>query len=165
MENESFPSSAASSLENPTEKAEPAAESTAAPTESFAELLSEFEHEHKKQGGAQQLEGAVVSVSADSVFLDIGFKVEGVLPRTAFENNADEVKAGDRFPVSVKGRNEEHDKSAIGDKLPVAGDDRQDQKTEDQPEVRADDPPDIGGGRAAPPAWVTNSGGNRAREH
>jgi small subunit ribosomal protein S1 len=108
MENESFPSSAASSLENPTEKSEPAAERAAAPTESFAELLSEFEHEHKKQGGAQQLEGTVVSVSADSVFLDIGFKVEGVLPRTAFENNADEVKAGDRFPVSVKGRNEEH---------------------------------------------------------
>jgi small subunit ribosomal protein S1 len=41
------------------------------------------------------------------VFLDIGFKIEGVLPRSAFENNADAVKPGDSFPVSVTGRNEE----------------------------------------------------------
>ena len=81
----------------------------AEPVESFAEMLSEFEHEHehKAPGGARQLEGAVVSVSADSVFLDIGFKVEGVLPRSAFENNADGVAVGDKFPVSVKGRNVE----------------------------------------------------------
>jgi small subunit ribosomal protein S1 len=79
------------------------------PVESFAEMLSEFEHqhEHKAPGGARQLEGVVVSVSAESVFLDIGFKVEGVLPRSAFENNADGVAVGDKFPVSVKGRNEE----------------------------------------------------------
>jgi small subunit ribosomal protein S1 len=30
-----------------------------------------------------------------------------VLPRSAFENNADGVKPGDKFPVSVTGRNEE----------------------------------------------------------
>jgi small subunit ribosomal protein S1 len=49
-----------------------------------------------------------VSVSADQVFLDIGYKAEGVLPRSAFENNAEGVKVGDSFPVSVTGRNEEH---------------------------------------------------------
>jgi small subunit ribosomal protein S1 len=48
-----------------------------------------------------------VSVSSDSVFLDIGFKIEGVLPRTAFDDNAEAVKPGDLFLVSVKGRNEE----------------------------------------------------------
>ncbi|MDR3435979.1 S1 RNA-binding domain-containing protein, partial [Telmatospirillum sp.] len=80
------------------------------PTESFADLLRDFEqsHTHKSEPGAKQLQGTVISVSAEQVFLDIGYKTEGVLPRSAFENNADGVKPGDTFPVSVTGRNEEH---------------------------------------------------------
>ena len=76
-------------------------------TESFGELLAQFEHSHshKVEGGTRQLEGIVVSVDAESVYLDIGFKAEGVLLRTAFENNAEGVNPGDKFPVSVKGRN------------------------------------------------------------
>jgi small subunit ribosomal protein S1 len=54
------------------------------------------------------LQGTVVSLSADQVFLDIGYKTEGVLPRSSFPNNAEGVKSGDTFPVSVTGRNEEH---------------------------------------------------------
>ena len=86
---------------------EPVAEE---PTESFADLLSEFErsHSHKGEPGSRQLQGTVVSVSADQVFLDIGYKAEGVLPRSDFDSNADGVKPGDSFPVSVTGRNEEH---------------------------------------------------------
>jgi small subunit ribosomal protein S1 len=77
-------------------------------TESFGSLLSEFEKtQADRSPGAAQKEGVVVSISSDSVFLDIGFKVEGVLPRTAFENNAEAITSGDRIPVSVKGRNEE----------------------------------------------------------
>ena len=78
-------------------------------TESFGSLLSKFEKTHadRSKTEAAQKEGIVVSISSDSVFLDIGFKVEGVLSRGAFENNAEGVAAGDRFPVSVKGRNEE----------------------------------------------------------
>jgi small subunit ribosomal protein S1 len=77
--------------------------------ESFADLLSEFErsHSHKAEAGQRQLQGTVVSLSAEQVFLDIGYKTEGVLPRSAFENNAEGVKSGDSFPVSVTGRNEE----------------------------------------------------------
>ncbi|MGA9669558.1 MAG: 30S ribosomal protein S1 [Terracidiphilus sp.] len=77
--------------------------------ESFADLLSAFEksHTHKAAPGARQLEGTVVSVSADQIFLDIGYKTEGVLPRSAFPLNGDSVKPGDTFPVSVTGRNEE----------------------------------------------------------
>ena len=80
------------------------------PTESFADALRDFErsHSHKPASGAKQLEGTVVSLSADQVFLDIGYKTEGVLPRSAFANNAEGVKPGDSFPVSVTGRNEEH---------------------------------------------------------
>ncbi|MGD0730794.1 MAG: S1 RNA-binding domain-containing protein [Terracidiphilus sp.] len=80
------------------------------PTESFADLLAQFErsHSHRAEPGSRQLQGTVVSVSADQVFLDIGYKAEGVLPRSAFDNNAEGVKPGDSFPVSVTGRNEEH---------------------------------------------------------
>jgi small subunit ribosomal protein S1 len=101
MTNESIPETPAT-VEN---TSEPLQETT----ESFGALLSQFEksHAHRSEDGAKQLEGIVVSVSADSVFLDIGFKTEGVLPRTAFDNNAEGVAPGDRFPVSVKGRNAE----------------------------------------------------------
>ena len=87
---------------------EPVPEPVTEPTENFGELLAQFEKTHARapQQG-QQLQGTVISVSADQVFCDVGFKIEGVLPRTAFENNADAVKPGDTFPVSVTGRNEE----------------------------------------------------------
>ena len=79
------------------------------PTESFADMLAEFEHthSHKSEGGNTQLQGTVVSLDAEFVYLDIGYKSEGILPRTAFDNNADAVALGDTFPVSVKGRNAE----------------------------------------------------------
>ena len=75
----------------------------------FGELLAEFEHahSHKADDGTKQLEGTVVSLDADFVYLDIGYKSEGILPRSAFENNAEGVAAGDTFRVSVKGRNAE----------------------------------------------------------
>jgi small subunit ribosomal protein S1 len=88
---------------------EEAPEPSAELAEDFGALLKEFErgHTHKPAGGSKQLEGTVVSFSPEQVFLDIGYKTEGVLPRAAFENNAEGVKAGDTVLVSVKGRNEE----------------------------------------------------------
>jgi len=115
-------------------------EETTEPTESFADLLSAFErsHAHRTESGAKQLEGTVVSLTAEKVFLDIGYKIEGALPRSAFPNNAEGVKPGDTVPVSITGRNEEgyydlsrfrvaqpHDWSALeaafAQKLAVAG--------------------------------------------
>jgi small subunit ribosomal protein S1 len=89
--------------------AEPPAEVPAEPQENFADILSQFEktHTHKPASGVRQIEGNVVSLSADQVFLDIGYKTEGVLPRSAFRDNADGIKVGDKVHVSVKGRNEE----------------------------------------------------------
>jgi small subunit ribosomal protein S1 len=83
--------------------------SAAEPVESFADALRAFEsaHSHKDASGKKQLEGTVVSLSAEQVFLDIGYKTEGVLPRSSFENNAEAVKPGDAFPVSITGRNAE----------------------------------------------------------
>ncbi len=88
---------------------EPISEPAAEPTESFADLLNDFErtHAHKPDVGAAQREGTVISLTADRVFLDIGFKIEGVLPRAAFENDAAAVNPGDTIPVSVKGRTED----------------------------------------------------------
>ncbi len=74
---------------------------------SFADALSAFEHEHSHRSETRQLQGTVVSLSADQVILDIGYKMEGVLPRSVFPNNAEGVKPGDSVPVSITGRNEE----------------------------------------------------------
>src|SRR5271170_4867103 len=103
MTNNSIPelSSSPESVTEPTESTES--------TESFGALLAQFEQSHTRlaEDGAKQREGTVVSVSAESVYVDIGFKTEGVLPRAAFDNNAEGIGAGERVMVSVKGRNEE----------------------------------------------------------
>jgi len=76
--------------------------------ESFGELLSQFEQSHARttEDGAKQREGAVIAVSPDFIFLDVGLKIEGVLPVALFRE-AEMPKPGDRLPVSIKGRNEE----------------------------------------------------------
>jgi len=42
----------------------------------------------------------VIAVTADSVFLDIGFKTEGILPLAAFQDAAETFKPGGKFLVS-----------------------------------------------------------------
>ena len=78
------------------------------PVESFKDIFSDYEQSHsrKKEPGAQGREGTVITLTADSVILDIGFKTEGVLPLTAFP--ADKPpKPGDKLQVTVKGRDPE----------------------------------------------------------
>ncbi len=77
--------------------------------ESFNDVLSQFEQAHarKPAEGRKQLEGTVIAVTGDSVLLDIGFKTEGILPLAAFQDAAETVKPGDKFPVSVTGRDPE----------------------------------------------------------
>ena len=71
-------------------------------TESFGDILSQHERSAGKQAGGTR-EGTVVAVTAESVLLDIGFKTEGVLPLSAFRSG-ETVKPGDKFPVTIKGR-------------------------------------------------------------
>jgi small subunit ribosomal protein S1 len=75
--------------------------------ESFGAIFSEYEQSHarKGEGGSRQIEGTVIAVSADSVFVDIGYKTEGVLPLAIFQSGNETVKPGDLLLVSVKGRN------------------------------------------------------------
>ena len=79
--------------------------------ENFADILSQYEqtHAHKPQAGGQGLTGTVVAVSPEQVFIDIGLKIEGVMPVADFKDPAGKVgvQVGDQFPVSIKGRNEE----------------------------------------------------------
>ncbi|MGA3052990.1 MAG: 30S ribosomal protein S1 [Candidatus Korobacteraceae bacterium] len=83
----------------------PDSQPAAEPDESFGDLLSQFEQSHsrKPEDGSRQIEGTVIAVSAESVFLDIGFKSEGILPISTFQAG-EEVKPGDKLVVSVKGR-------------------------------------------------------------
>jgi len=87
----------------------PEDQTTPEPDESFEDILLQYEQSHSRQAedGSKQLEGTVIAVSAESVFLDIGRKSEGILPLAAFQSAGETVKPGDKFLVSVKGRDPE----------------------------------------------------------
>jgi small subunit ribosomal protein S1 len=87
----------------------PESQPTPESNESFEDMLSQYEqtHSRKTQDGNKQLEATVVAISAESVFLDIGYKTEGILPLAPFQGAGETVKVGDKFSVSVKGRNPE----------------------------------------------------------
>jgi small subunit ribosomal protein S1 len=78
-------------------------------SESFADILSQYEQNHsrKSDDGNKQIIGTVIAVSAESVFVDIGFKTEGVLPLAAVPATGEGTKPGDKLIVTVKGRNAE----------------------------------------------------------
>lgn len=78
--------------------------------ESFGDILSQYEqsHSHKPdEGHGKGLEGTVVAVTPEQVFLDIGYKTEGVIPVAEFVSAGETVKPGDRVAVSIKGRTED----------------------------------------------------------
>jgi small subunit ribosomal protein S1 len=78
--------------------------------EDFADILSQFEQSHSpRPEPGQGLEGRVVAISGEQVFFDIGQKTEGVMPAAEFQDAAGtlQVAVGDKFPVSIKGHDEE----------------------------------------------------------
>ena len=77
------------------------------PEESFGDILSQFEQSHATKRAEGTREGTVVSITADSVVLDIGFKTEGILPLTEVQHDREPVKPGDKLHVSIKGRDPE----------------------------------------------------------
>jgi small subunit ribosomal protein S1 len=84
----------------------PASRRVNEPSESFKDILSEFEQSksRKPEGAGKGREGTVIAVTADSVLVDIGFKTEGILPLAAFQAAGETVKSGDKIVVSIKGR-------------------------------------------------------------
>jgi small subunit ribosomal protein S1 len=67
----------------------------------IADILNEFEQAHHARG--ETLEGTVVTVTADSVFVDIGRKTDGVLP----VDPKVPLQPGQKLIVSIRGRDEE----------------------------------------------------------
>src|SRR5579862_3579153 len=65
---------------------------------SFGDILTQFEQTH--HAGGERVEGTVVSVTPDGVFVDIGRKMDGMLPP------APELKPGIKVIVSIRGRDE-----------------------------------------------------------
>ena len=72
-------------------------------TESFGDILSQYQKSHsRKTEGSKQLQATVIAVNAESVFFDIGYKSEGILPLAALQGET--LKSGDKCLVTVKGR-------------------------------------------------------------
>ena len=77
-------------------------------TESFSGLLSQYERgKSRPREAGSQIEGTVIAVSADSVYVDIGFKTEGILPLAEFQAAGQVPKTGDKLLVAIKGRDPE----------------------------------------------------------
>ena len=85
----------------------PESENPEESSESFQDVLSQFELSHKRPPTEGGREGTVIAVSAESVFFDIGFKTEGIMPLAVFRSAGETVKPGDKFLVNIKGRDPE----------------------------------------------------------
>jgi small subunit ribosomal protein S1 len=72
---------------------------------SFGDILSQFERAHASPAEADSgREGIVIAITGDSVLVDIGLKIEGILPASEFPEG---IHAGDKLRVGINGRNEE----------------------------------------------------------
>ncbi len=74
----------------------------------FGDILSSFEQQHPDGAGGETVSGTIVSVSAAGIFVDVGRKIEGVLPLAKWI----ETQQGDPIPgasitVTIGPRNEE----------------------------------------------------------
>src|SRR5690348_18333366 len=76
--------------------------------QSFQDVLSQFEktHVHKPAEPGKGVKGTVIAVSGDSVYLDIGYKTEGILPLAELRAG-EALRPGDKVVVSIKGRDPE----------------------------------------------------------
>lgn len=76
---------------------------------SFGDILSDFEREQSKPAESGVLEGTVLSVTDEGVFVDIGRKNDGVLDAAAFRDGEGNftIAPGARVLVSITGTNEQ----------------------------------------------------------
>jgi small subunit ribosomal protein S1 len=71
--------------------------------ESFGDILSQFEQTHHAEEAKGTVEGTVVSVTPEAVFVDIGRKTDGVLP----PDPSGRLQPGVKVIVSIRGRDNE----------------------------------------------------------
>jgi small subunit ribosomal protein S1 len=79
-----------------------ASQDTAADT-SFGDILSQFEQAQHADEAPGTLEGTVISVTPDAVFVDIGRKTEGLLP----PDTTGKMQPGVKVIVHVRGRDDD----------------------------------------------------------
>lgn len=75
---------------------------------SFGDILSQFEQQHHVDG-KETIEGTVVSISPETVFVDIGRKMDGVLPIEKVLSDKGDVlvQVGQKMTVTVTGRDQD----------------------------------------------------------
>ena len=86
-------------------------EATGAEPNSFGDILSRFEQSHAApaETRGEGRAGTVIAVSGDSVFVDVGLKIEGTLPVSEFrdKNGQIDIHPGDQLRVGINGRDEQ----------------------------------------------------------
>jgi len=82
--------------------------------ENFAEMLENFENEQKK---TRVKNGVIVDIQDGTVFVDVGEKVEGVLPKKEIENT--EYKIGDEIPVVITKRRTAKGEAVLSHKMAI----------------------------------------------
>src|SRR5690349_16202113 len=77
--------------------------------ESFSELFSQYEkaHPRKRAESGQGISATVLTVTGESVILDLGRKEEGVIPLVEFTRFGESIKPGDQVQVTITGRDPE----------------------------------------------------------
>jgi small subunit ribosomal protein S1 len=100
MENLKSPAPPADSLAASPDQAAPSSGEN-----SFAEILSEFEQHHHGPARGQATQGTVVSITSDAIFVDIGRKIDGILPTQLFRDEAGQlfIHVGDKVLVTITG--------------------------------------------------------------
>jgi len=104
MENQTSPAISGGSESSFDETAAPSPEQN-----SFGDILSEFEQQHHGPARGEAIPGHVVSITAESIFVDIGRKLDGVLPVELFRGPKGDltIKVGDPLLVTITGNDGE----------------------------------------------------------
>src|SRR5664279_3276697 len=91
---------------NPSDQLEIDDQTTSAADNSFGDILSQFESEHHTEGhlGAP-VQGTVISITPEAIFVDIGRKTEGILRPESLRGVV--LKPGNPVSVNIGPRNEE----------------------------------------------------------
>jgi len=86
--------------------------------ENFAEMLENFENEQKK---TRVKNGVIVDIQEGTVFVDVGEKVEGVLPKKEITDENGELKynIGDEIPVVITKRRTAKGEAVLSHKMAI----------------------------------------------
>ncbi len=110
MSNQHFPSHPVDASSSPNESTTTESNITEANTgdSDFADILSSFEQQHPDGGKGETVSGTIISISNAGIFVDVGRKIEGVLPLAKWvETEQGDPHVGAHIAVSVGPRNEE----------------------------------------------------------